>query len=423
MDRIQLGHAIALVLVAAALALCVRYRGRVTRAIVAFFRADGEAFDLGVWRFVLFGALYELAARGGSDPTFYNRVPRALWSPIPGWAWIQGPLPDAFCHAAQQGLLLFSLLACVGLFTRFSAWMASLCAFVALGLPHFFTKIDHYHHLIWFATILAASRCGDRFSLDAVYASWRRGGTDDLAPPGRSRAYGLPLRCTWFLLGLLYFFPGFFKLWTIGLNWPLGDALRYQMYEIWSKWDGFSPTFRVDRFPVLMTLAGAGTILFEVGFVFAIIPRVTRYWAAAGGVGFHSGCGLFMHTPFLSLLVCYPGFVPWRRALGRVGTFAAPQPLVMGADLTKDRARRVVALLRELDWADRIEWSGALPPGTARLDGRTLEGTRAVRAAARRVPALWPLLRSSVRAWRAFSARARPLRRGRLPSDRRACAP
>src|SRR5262249_50715778 len=86
---------------------------------------------------------------------------------------------------------------------------AAVTSLYALGIPQLYGKVDHYHHLVWLALLLAASPCADALSLDA------RG---RLTPP-RSVRYGFPLRVAWLLIGACYLFPGLAKLgeWRIWL--------------------------------------------------------------------------------------------------------------------------------------------------------------------------------------------------------------
>ncbi|MFE1744162.1 hypothetical protein [Coleofasciculus sp. H7-2] len=111
----------------------------------------------------------------------------------------------------------------IGLFSRTSALLTAFIGFYALGIPQFFGKVDRDHHLLWFSAILAASRCGDYFSGDAIFTAWKRADRGVVEPPSSSSIYALPLRFVWLLLGIIYFFLGFWKFWT-GLSAKIAIA-------------------------------------------------------------------------------------------------------------------------------------------------------------------------------------------------------
>ena len=126
--------------------------------------------------------------------------------------------------AARWLFVVACALALVGAGTRVSAPCAVLLGVFVLGVPQFFGKLNHDHHVLWFAAILAASRCGDALSFDG----WRSG-----VRPAPDVAYGLPLRLCWVLVGVVYFFPGLWKAWVAGADWIAGDALRLHMHDKW----------------------------------------------------------------------------------------------------------------------------------------------------------------------------------------------
>ena len=126
MDNILAGRLI-LIVVAALTGLAGMYwRGAVFRSLRAYFTGEAHAIHLAAWRIVLFGSLFVLAAKANSDPRFYNTIPESLWVPLPGWGWLDGPIPQPLAAAAQWGFVAFSLLACIGLFSRTTATLATV---------------------------------------------------------------------------------------------------------------------------------------------------------------------------------------------------------------------------------------------------------------------------------------------------------
>jgi hypothetical protein len=112
------------------------------------------------------------------------------------------------------------------------------------------------------------------------------------------------------LIGLCYFFPGLAKLseWEV---WLSADNMRGLLrLQQWAAGGGAAvPTW-------LLVPAALGTLVFELGFVFAVFNRVTRPWALAVGLAFHFATFATMGILFWSLWICYPAFIDWSR-LGR----------------------------------------------------------------------------------------------------------
>lgn len=140
---------------------------------------------------------------------------------------------------------------------------------------------------------------GDALSVDARFT--RRGARGRRRDP----AYELTLAFARALLGVVYFFPGFWKLATSGLAWITSDNVRNQMHWKWAQWGGALPPVRVDRVPGLVEVGAACVVAFELGFFFlALVPRARRP-LALGGVVFHQLTEVFFHIRFLSLYACY----------------------------------------------------------------------------------------------------------------------
>ena len=96
----------------------------------------------------------------------------------------------------------------------------------------------------------------------------------------------MPLRFVQLLLGLIYFFPGFWKVWWGGLDWVLSENLKFQMYLKWMEVSSWTPFFRLDQYPLLYKSAAIAAVAFELSFIFLIfLPRLYVF-APLGGLIF-----------------------------------------------------------------------------------------------------------------------------------------
>ena len=148
-----------------------RHPGLVRR----FLFASGSPVDLAVLRIVIFGLLAVLPRV--REAVQFSRLPSALRTPPAGMPWLLDLLPatPGVVAPLAAAFVVACLLACIGLWTRPAAITAAVLGLYVLAVPQFYGKVTHYHHLWWIAAVVAASRCGDALSVDAVRRSWRRG--------------------------------------------------------------------------------------------------------------------------------------------------------------------------------------------------------------------------------------------------------
>ena len=326
------------------------------KKIQQFVSARTSPYNLALFRILLFGTLLLLNVDTAAE---YAKLPRALQDPPPGI----GPLKSVPIDTAT--VLLSSVLfqiACVtgllGLYTRTSAAIATVTGWYLLGIPQLYGKVIHNHHLIWFTSLLAVSPAGDVLSLDAAKRAWR---TPFVEVPRRTADYALPLRCVWLLIGLIYFFPGFWKFANEGIAWALSGNLKYRMYTLWFAADSFRPLFRLDRFPVLYQSAALATMFFEFGFIFTLPFQALRPWAAGAALLFHQSTQWFMNIYFWTLPPLLFSLINLRAAARRLGRWLHPSPLHL-AHKDEDWQRRIASALRHLDLLDRLRTTSSPAP-------------------------------------------------------------
>ena len=388
------------------------FHRHVRYVLVRFFTREDHALNLAVLRIVVFALLL---LGHGRDAAWYAALPEAFRDPPFGIGrLVDLGLEELLYFTPQQAevayavFCVFCVTGLVGLFSRTSALIVVVLGVLPLAAPEFYGKVDHNsHHVFWFAALLSVSRCGDALALDAAIRAWRH--PDEAARMRQpSRMYGLPLCFAWLLIGMLYFFPGFWKTWLGGYDWVAGDQLKLILHAKWFALfttDGWTPPLRVDRWPVLYRLAGLATILFELFFVLLVFTRRTRVAAAAVGLGFHMGTNLLMRISFYPLVACYVIFFDWHRVLCRLGRRLFPEPLRVSCDEGSSLHRRAFAVLSAFDVLRRVKLVEASGPGgrtspspsapepgsvLAVAAGQRWYGAEAYRAAVWRVPLLWP---------------------------------
>ena len=270
-----------------------------------FFSQVTHPVNLAAFRIMLFTAIVfntdvPLSVQQSGFPEVLRVAPFGL-----GWLLNIVPINPTLAAIASCLFLLICLSGIVGFFSRTSAALAALLGLYVLGIPQFFGKIDHYHHLLWFAALLAASPCGDVLSIDAIIAKKKK---LNASIPQRSTAYLLPLRFVMLLMGIIYFFAGLWKFVIGGIEWGTGETMKDILYAQWFRLD-WMPVFRIDQHPLLCQMAGIGVMTFELVFIFFLFFLSLRRLAAIGGLLFHLSVYLFAHINFWNLAVCYLVFV------------------------------------------------------------------------------------------------------------------
>ncbi|HTL47107.1 MAG TPA: hypothetical protein VL688_03485 [Verrucomicrobiae bacterium] len=273
-----------------------------------FLEAPPNAFNLAVFRIVFFYGLFHYA---NFNMAWMVNLTRAMMIPPPGYeSWYRHiPVSMTLALSAKHLMLLGCLLGCVGLWSRTSAALVFFAGLYALGLPCFFGKINHYQHLLWFPSILAVSHSGDALSVDALLRTIKRV-RQNTAPP-EDPPDALPaLRCIGVILGLIYFFPGFWKLWDSGWPWIFSDNLSYLMRRMWYLYD-YVPAFRMDLYPLLYKTGGFLAVCFELSAAFLAMFPPLYPLLVVGGLTFHAMTKAFFAIDFGSLAICYVVFVNW----------------------------------------------------------------------------------------------------------------
>jgi len=376
-----------------------------------FFCTEEHPVNLAIFRITIFAVM--LAVLNETEVLWYSRFPKELFFPPTGTEWILSWIPINALWASRAIVLykVFCWMALIGFFTRFSSLMSVFLGLYVLGIPQFFGKVNHEHFLLWFAMLIGVSRSGDFLSFDAVIRAWKRADKGITAGPGLSKSYSLPLRFVWILIGIAYFFPGFWKVWNGGFYWGLSDNMKYQLYSIWIFQSDWNPLFRIDQYPFLYRLAGVGTILFELSFIVLIFIPLLRPLAVIGGISFHFMIKLFMRINFWTLQVCYVAFFDWNKIFLRCGRWIYKKDMFILFDGNCQLCRRTIAIFRVFDIFQRIvyvnmfdqklihenklSWidsADVIKDMHVVVDKKIVKGFRAYQRIAWRIPILWPLI-------------------------------
>ena len=308
------------------IAVIFQQRKSVPQELRTFFLSPGSGLNLAVFRiiyfgFVGYGVLAIVLASGAISLTgtefalekfIWGDLPKSSRIPLPFMEWyiMHVPINLQLAKTATILLLTSGFLCMIGLFTRVSALVHVVAAFYILGVPNFFGKVNHSHFQVWLPLIFAFSPCADRLSLDALI--WKR------KSPGQAVQYGLPIKLFWVILGTLYFFPGFWKIWNAGFDWAFKDNLLHQMYFKWIELRDWQPLFQIDKAPNLLRLLAFSVIVWELVFIILILRPATRLIAVIEGLLFHFSTWAFMNILFMGLVFCYASFVDWERIWNKI---------------------------------------------------------------------------------------------------------
>lgn len=227
----------------------------------------------------------------------------AAWSAPEGLGWFLAhvPITEGIATFAYRMYFTCACFGLLGLYTRLSLTGLLTSAFYLFSVRQMTGVVLHDMHLLWLLSLLVFASSGTYWSLDA----WLRShGSQETGPP-RADVHRTFLFWSRTLLGLVYFFPGLWKLRAQGLGWALSDNLQNQLWAKWFQY-GTLPSLRLDLHPQLLHVLGLGTLAFELGFIVLVHigPRV-RLVLGVAGIMFHLAIERFMFIPFASLWLMY----------------------------------------------------------------------------------------------------------------------
>ena len=361
---------------------------RLRQVLVDFFTAGAHPFHLALFRIVVFSLLF---IKGNLENDQVNQLDSAALVPLPGWGWVLPYLPLEFMlnpDVMETSRLLFQLCCLagiIGFYTRTAAVGAAVLGLYVLGVPQFFAKTSHYHFLWWFAILFACSPSGDALSVDAARRAWRSG-TQGM-PLQAARRYALPIQFALLLLGVAYFFPGFWKFAVNGPEWALSDNLKFKMRYIWFVQGGWLPFFRLDLYPFLYQAGGLLTILFEMGFVIAVLHPRTRVFGVVGATLFHLSNRLFLNVGFSFMVaVVYAAALDWRKVFRWCGRIIFKRRIVLRYQ--PEAEQNLAAVMQSVDLFGAVDYQAdhAAPKECPLWNGAPLRGIRPWIAALLRVP-------------------------------------
>jgi vitamin K-dependent gamma-carboxylase-like protein len=280
----------------------------------AFWFAPAPVTNLAIARMLfflgltLFYLLHDFSGWGDVSP--------ALYQPI--WLFNFFGLPVLSVHGLNvvQAVWKVSLAcACIGFYTRTSITVAAILGTYLLGLGHNFGQTYHFDAILVIAFwILAFSRAGDAWSVDAVRRAARDPGFRAPSPSGE---YRWPIQLVLVAMSLVFFAAGTAKLRASGVEWFTSDHLAILLDRVQYHISDAEPWFAwgstVARIPYAANLMAFATIFFETAYPLALFSRRLRPVLVLGGIGLILGIRALMGPTFENFLLINLFWVPWDR--------------------------------------------------------------------------------------------------------------
>ena len=245
----------------------------------------------------------------------WGGVDEAFWFPVRVLGLAPLPRLTAGLSDGLAWLFLAALAAlAVGWFSRVAAAVACAAGFYVLGLPQHFGKVHHMDGLVVVVLgVLACSRCGDAWSVDA----WRARRVDRVRNAVDVGAYHWPVRLLQALLVGVFFAAGVAKLRQGGVPWVTSDQFALGLVKSvqdapwvgergavtdWGLW--------IARQPLLPNALALGGLAVELCYPVAWFSRRSRWVLVPAVVGLLVGIRLLMGPLFLTFLLLHVVWVP-----------------------------------------------------------------------------------------------------------------
>lgn len=323
------------------------------------------------------------------------------------------------------------LLGMIGLWSRITVPLATICYFIFAGIMRQYTWFWHVGLIPVFVMFaLSVMPSGDGFSIDRLrrVAKGKPVVQRDLA----TQFYGWCIYICWLPVCLAYLWAGLSKIAYGGWNWWRADNLRGIVVQ-----DSLQPMEFDTRIgqnlahaPAFFFAAmGIGAILSELSGILPVlasrqsrIGKHIRWIVPLMLAGVHVGIWVMQNILFFDLILIQAMFIDWRALRKWMGSklnaraanvASAPREYtrddpsslhsnpghlaILTPDAVSPRWRHI---LESLDLFERLEWTPTsatsgrdqLPELRVAYRGQEMSGDAALRAIARVIPALWLFL-------------------------------
>lgn len=293
--------------------------------------------------------LTELASRG---PALTSERADSLWQPLFMARWFDTPPAGHYVAFIQLVSALATSLLLLGLVTRITGPVAVASGILFMSLGMSWGKVGHTTQAVLLVgLVLSLSDWGRCWSADALVRRLRGRPLRVL----KSEWADWPFWTATFVLALLYVNSGLHKL-ARGyfLDGGFESFLRYRVVQ-WSgdervpEWTFAMLRWVVDR-PLAVDVLAYGSVLFEAGFVLALLSPRLRLLFLCGAFAFHGSIGVlsgvyFTEPMMMALLILVPTAVLLFRDRVRFLKRLFPaEPLPIGESRARVPAWAVVAM-------------------------------------------------------------------------------
>lgn len=325
-----------------------------------YWFAPEAPLNLGLCRAAFFGVMFWFYC--GRDYSAWAAVDDSLRATLPLFRVIGTSQTVANLAIMQLVWKVALLLACFGLLTRPAAILSALLGAFVLGQAHNYGKTHHFDAvLVLTMFVLAASRGGDAFSVDALVLRWR-----GRAAPQPSGDYRWPVRAVWMILSIAFFAAGLSKLRNGGLNWMSADSTSLTLLQAQQHVANADPPTRwgvfIAQFPMICSFIGIGSVLIEVGYPLAMFSKRARWIFVPSAILMQTGIWLLLGPTFLQFMFCNVFWIPWDKLWARcfATSFATANPHPESAATASSSTR---SALRASPGSRKLPATGFRTPG------------------------------------------------------------
>ena len=236
--------------------------------------------------------------------SFVSSLPDLFFQPPPGPMQLVPGVPPALFFEGVHFLLIVSLMAILfGFYTRTASVATTLLFLIGYGFSYSVGKVNHNMLFILLPAGMALSNWGAAYSLDARSSRASR------------RVEAWPIALVVLVTGFAMFTAGLPKLLGGWLD-PATQATQGRLvrqFFVHGRQDFLAPLALNLHAPVLWEMADIATVLFEMGFLVAVLHPFTTRLFAAGAILFHTGVLLTLNISFSFNFIVYAAVLPWPR--------------------------------------------------------------------------------------------------------------